>query len=119
GGMVPRGVRADAPTGFGGVRGGSYPARARARMAATISRPMPARLIRRLLSGRPRAAGTRRAGWRLHGDVQVLQRRLLQVLELDERFAVVEDRLQLVVLRRREIALRLNHVVVGRHADLE
>ena len=36
-----------------------------------------------------------------HGDVQVLQRRLLQALELDERLAVVQNRLQLVVLRRR------------------
>src|SRR4051794_6622014 len=87
-------------------------------MARTITRPMSARFMvasiplnRRLMTAR--APGAQ------EGDVQVLQRRLLQAFELDERLAVVQDRLELVALRGREIALREDHVVVRRHADLE
>src|SRR5882672_6571161 len=45
--------------------------------------------------------------------------RLLHSVELHERLAVGENRLQLVVLRRRKVALRLDDVEVGRHADGE
>ena len=38
---------------------------------------------------------------------EVLQRRLLQPIEFDERLPIVENRLQLVVLRRRELVLRV------------
>src|SRR5437016_2410221 len=67
-------------------------------------------------------AGGRRAGDAAggqHGDTQVLKRRLLLPLELDERFAVVENRAQFAVPRVRQIALRLHDEVVRRHADLE
>ena len=57
--------------------------------------PPPSPAVR---SCRCRRAGSAAAGVD-HGDVEVLQRRLLQALELDERLAVVEDRAQLVVLR--------------------
>src|SRR5690349_15481817 len=49
-----------------------------------------------------RAAALRRRDDR---DVRVLQRRLLQALELDHRAPVAQDCLQLVVLRGGEIAL--------------
>ena len=90
-----------------------------------ISRTM----IARFMSVRPvdrrvaATAGVRAAAVSPTGSstvtFEVLQRRLLQALELDERLAVVQDRLQLVVLRGRQIALRLDDEVVGRHADLE
>src|SRR5689334_4534203 len=70
-----------------------------------------ARAARRAAAGRAAAragdprADRARAG-RLHG------------LEVDQRLAVVRNRAQLVVLRRRIIALRLDDVVVGRHADV-
>src|SRR5438034_3882331 len=54
-----------------------------------------------------------------HSDVQVLQRRLLQAFELDERFAIVQNLPQLRVARVGQIALRLHDEVVRRHADFE
>src|SRR5689334_23282327 len=54
-----------------------------------------------------------------HRDPERAQRRLLQPLELDERLAVAKHRLQPVVVRRRQIALRLDDEIVRRHADLE
>src|SRR3954469_16946825 len=47
-------------------------------------------------------------------DVRGLQARLLQAVELHDRAPVGEDRLQLVVLRGCEIALRLHDEVVRR-----
>ena len=44
---------------------------------------------------------------------------LLHALELDDRLAIGEDRLQLVVLRGRQIALRQHDLIVRRHADAE
>src|SRR5215204_449634 len=80
-------------------------------IAATMSNPIRAFLIPRpslsfaaLLSaaaaltagaGALRARGARAAAGVDHGHVQVLQRRLLQPLELDQRLAVVENRAQL------------------------
>src|SRR5262245_19137495 len=51
------------------------------------------------------------------GDVRVLQRRLLQALEFDQRFAVVQDLPQLRVARVVQVALRLHYEIVRRHAD--
>src|SRR4051794_6985626 len=82
-------------------------------MARTINRPMSARFMGRSLSCWPALLR------RQYRDAQVGQRRLLCALELDQRLAVVQDRIELVALRRRQIALGENHVVVGRHADLE
>ena len=47
------------------------------------------------------------------------KRRLLQPLEFDERLPIAQHRLQFVVLRAGEIALRLHHEVVCGHADFE
>src|SRR5512135_2296983 len=52
-------------------------------------------------------------------DASTVERRALHGLEIDERAIVVEHGLQLGVARRRQIALRLDHLEVGRHAGLE
>src|SRR5581483_10321394 len=86
-------------------------------------RPLPSRGrrigvagIRRRGVRAARAAALRRRDDR---DVRVLQRGLLETLELDLRAPIREDRRELVVLRGGQVALGLYDEVVRRHADLE
>src|SRR5919106_4635912 len=55
---------------------------------------------------------------RNYGDVAGVAR-LLHAFEVDDRFAIREYGLQLVVLRRCQIALREYDLIVGRHPDAE
>ena len=69
----------------------------------TIARLMKLRSIRLLNGG---DAGAARCAD--DGDVRVAQRCLLEAFEFDQRLPVSQHRRQFVVLRRREVALRLS-----------